>query len=221
MTRAQRLVDRSRQNVGREAFARWLWLALGAVGILSIVWYWLAPIVVKAVADYFDADVPTRDQLTSPYSLALGFASLVVSIIGLRRSRPVSPPVVEVLAGAVVVPSAGMTSLAVPALESAELLVRGRDQLIAELVRMHTWRGRRNCDRVRILYGMGGQGRQPSPNRSRSRQRGMGYRCGGSQRPTRRSCRPERESLRDSSEQQSKSWTASGPRTLLTSCGAD
>ncbi|WP_206752055.1 tetratricopeptide repeat protein [Kribbella antiqua] len=132
---------------------------LAVAGVLLISARWLSPILVGAVEEYFGASVETRDQLSSPVSLAVGFASLVLSAIGLRwQSRSFQSPAEQVATGPVVAPVAGMASLAVPAVGTVKP-VRGRGELVSELLLLHKWRGHRIRARVRILYGRGGEGK--------------------------------------------------------------
>ncbi|MEU5788293.1 tetratricopeptide repeat protein [Micromonospora purpureochromogenes] len=133
---------------------RWPWMVLAGVGVAAFAWHLLAP----GVATFLGADLATRDEYSSVYSLPVGVASLLVSAIGSisqeRRSRRAAQ---EASGGPVIPAHAGMTSLAVPDVMSAAR-VRGRGPLITELTDLYRLRGRRAV-RVRVLHGMGGSGK--------------------------------------------------------------
>ena len=127
---------------------------LAVAGVLAIASRWLAP----AITAYFGADVSTRDQLSSPYGLAVGFASLVVGVLALllqaRQSRALAH---ELIVGPAIPVSPGMNSLRPPDLLADES-VYGRDDLMKALIELYSSRGRTRA-RIHILSGMPGSGK--------------------------------------------------------------
>ncbi|WP_431895043.1 NACHT domain-containing protein [Micromonospora haikouensis] len=78
----------------RTAARRWPWVLAG-VGMLALAWYLAGPIV----GEYLDADLSTRDQMSSVASLWVAMVSLMVSTIAVwsqhrqaSRSASVSVP---------------------------------------------------------------------------------------------------------------------------------
>ncbi|WP_412735976.1 tetratricopeptide repeat protein [Krasilnikovia sp. MM14-A1259] len=126
---------------------------LTVLGLIGLSWPWLA----RAAAAYIRVDLATRDQMSSVAGFWIGVAALATGIIQLvREGRK------EAAANTVAPVTAGMSSLTVPDLMPGER-VRGRDALIADLVRPYwrrliPWR-RRVPRRVRVLHGMGGAGK--------------------------------------------------------------
>ncbi|TDW93436.1 exopolysaccharide biosynthesis polyprenyl glycosylphosphotransferase [Kribbella pratensis] len=134
--------------------ARWIWLVFAALGVVAISSRWWAP----AVGTYFGADVSTRDQLSSPYGLAVGFASLVVAIVvpilQARQSRALAH---ELSTGHSAAAAPGFNSLRPPDVTTAAP-VYGRDYLLEALVDLYSWRNRAG-PRTRVLSGMPGCGK--------------------------------------------------------------
>ncbi|MEN3268506.1 NB-ARC domain-containing protein [Pseudonocardia sp.] len=129
---------------------RWLWIVLGLVGIVLVAVR--VPVVYRLVDEFFSADVQTRAQLSGPYSLLVGIASLLLSTLSfvLAWIRQAGSTV-EVWTGPMVAPEPGLGSLAVPMAMSAEE-VRGRGELVDELLGMYRRRARHRL-RIRVLYG--------------------------------------------------------------------
>ncbi|WP_432830535.1 tetratricopeptide repeat protein [Dactylosporangium sp. CA-092794] len=112
------------------------------------------------LTDYAEADLPTRDQLSSAASLWVGIASLLVSVVGpmvqVRYERRAALAASMGSTGGPP-PPAGMASLDIPYAMAAQD-VHGRDALIAELTDLYRWRARHRL-RIHVLHGMGGSGK--------------------------------------------------------------
>lgn len=142
------------RRMARQLFV--LWIVLAVLGVFLIAAQ--VPVVRGAVSGFLNADLATRDQLSSTYSFAVGVGSLVVSIAAFalqpRRATPVAPDPSPVGSAPIGV---GMGTLAVPMFDPADR-VRGRSDLVGELLALFGWRTWQGS-RVRVLYGTAGGGK--------------------------------------------------------------
>lgn len=135
---------------------RFLWIVLALIGAGLL----LASVssVRQTIDRFFSADLATRDQLSSTYSLAVGLVSLLLSVTGfVLQSRTRTATSNKEPLDTTGVPVAGMGSLAVPTLDSAER-VRGRNELVEDLLSLYGRRSR-HPSRIQVLHGTAGGGK--------------------------------------------------------------